>query len=389
VERLDALALTGATVYREPELEPLHDSAVLLRNGKIAAVGTRADIAIPDDTRVIDCDGCIITPGFCNAHVHFHERKWSDVAAIPALELARQLQDITRYRVTTCFDLSSPLQNTDRLRRRIDSREVRGPRILTTGEGLIPVGGAPSADAFRALGLMPAALREVADATRARDAVRSLLEGGADAIKLFLSSPTAGALTFETVRAAIDEAHDAGKLVFAHPNTASDVLTGVDAGVDVIAHTTPRSGAWDANLIRAMREHGAALIPTLMLWNDLMRHDRLSVREQLAGAAVEQLRAWRELDGTVLFGTDLGAVKYDPTEEYQLMAEAGMAVPQILASLTTSPAHLLGRASNRGEIRAGGVADIVVLGVARLMDARDLASVRFTICAGEIIYEAS
>jgi imidazolonepropionase-like amidohydrolase len=389
VERVSALALTGGAVYRNPKEEPLRDAAVLLRDGKIAAVGARSEVALPENVRTIDCAGSSIVAGFWNTHVHFHERKWAEAPTIPASELERQLQDVTRYGVTTCFDLSSPLQNTQRLRYRIDSREVHGPRILTTGEGLIPAGGAPSADVFRALGLMPAALREVTDSAEARDAARTLLNAGADAVKLFLSSPAAGALTLETVRAAVDEAHDAGKLVFAHPNTAADVLSAVGAGVDVIAHTTPRSGTWGANVVQAMRKRGVALIPTLMLWNDLMRHDRLAVREQLLSTAVEQLRAWRENGGRVFFGTDLGAVKYDPTEEYRLMAEAGMTAREILASLTTLPARLLGGACNRGEICAGDVADLVVLGVERLRVALDFASVRFTICAGDIIYEAT
>lgn len=47
-----------------------------------------------------------------------------------------------------------------------------------------------------------------------------------------------------------------------------------------------------------------------------------------------QLRAGIASGGTVLFGTDLGAVDPDPSEEHVLMAQAGMSFSQILASLT-------------------------------------------------------
>ncbi|TMA19766.1 MAG: 4-alpha-glucanotransferase, partial [Deltaproteobacteria bacterium] len=87
---------------------------------------------------MVNCAGLTITAGFCNSHVHFFERKWANAAAIPAAELMRQLQDfLTRYGFTTVFDLSSPWQNTRVLRDRIESGEVPGPRIRSTGQGLL------------------------------------------------------------------------------------------------------------------------------------------------------------------------------------------------------------------------------------------------------------
>jgi imidazolonepropionase-like amidohydrolase len=75
--------------------------------------------------------------------------------------------------------------------------------------------------------------------------------------------------------------------------------------------------------------------------------------------AIAQLRAWIAAGNTVLFGTDLGAVDYDPSDEYALMAEAGMTFRQILASLTTAPAERFGEATRLGRIAPGFQADIV------------------------------
>ena len=82
-----------------------------------------------------------------------------------------------------------------------------------------------------------------------------------------------------------------------------------------------------------MKKRRVALTPTLTLWKSAMRHDRISAQEQFANTAIGQLRAWVASGRAVLFGTDLGAVDYDPSEEYALMAEAGMSFRQILASL--------------------------------------------------------
>src|SRR5204863_4601481 len=128
-----------ATIYVNTTEEPIRDGVVLINDGKIAAVGGKAFVQIPQTVQSLDCSGLTITAGFWNSHVHFFERKWANVASIPAPELSRQLQDmLTRYGFTSVFDLGSPWENTRRLRDRIESGEVQGPAIRTTGEGLVP-----------------------------------------------------------------------------------------------------------------------------------------------------------------------------------------------------------------------------------------------------------
>lgn len=58
------VAITGGTVYRvsAPKLE---NATVLIRDGKIVAVGT--DVAVPADARRIDARGKWVTPGFINS----------------------------------------------------------------------------------------------------------------------------------------------------------------------------------------------------------------------------------------------------------------------------------------------------------------------------------
>ena len=115
------------------------------------------------------------------------------------------------------------------------------------------------------------------------------------------------------------------------------------AGVEVIVHTTPQSGPWDAATVAAMKQANVALVPTLKLWRYELRHERTSLADRFVDTAVGQLRAWIEAGGTVLFGTDVGYMsEYDTAEEFDLMARAGMTPRQILASLTTAPAERSG-----------------------------------------------
>ncbi len=353
-------ALVGATIHISPTEEPILDGVVLIQGEKIVSVGHRAQMQFPKTAHVLDCFGLTITAGLWNNHVHFFERKWADVANIPAPELSRQLQDmLTKYGFTSVFDTGSVWENTRRLRDRIDSGEVPGPKIRSTGEGLVPPGALPSDQVLGMMGVMKLPAPEVADAPQAAAAAKKLLDAGVGAIKIFASAPRGAPLPESVFQAAADEAHRAGKPVFVHPNNGADVLAAVRGGVDIIAHTTPHSGPWDETLLAAMKEKRVALTPTLTLWKYYTRHDRLSAQEKVTRTEIGQLRACIATGGEVLFGTDLGAVEYDPSEEYALMSQAGMTFRQILASLTTAPAERFGDANKLGRVAAGFQADLV------------------------------
>ena len=386
-----ALALVGGTIYVNPTAEPIKDGVVLIKGEDIVALGTRAEVQVPPGVRVIDCSGLTITAGFWNSHVHFFEKKWANAGNIPAAELAAQLQDmLTRFGFTSVFDLGSTWENTRRIRDRIEAGEVPGPRIRSTGEALVAPGALPSQTVLNMMGLMPFPAPEVSNAQQASAAAKKLLDEGVDGIKVHLQPPPAPKppMPEEAMAAAIREAHKAGKPAFVHPNTAADVMAAVRDGVDVVAHTTPRSGPWNEELISEMKAHNVALTPTLTLWKFFLRHERISVQQKMVSTAVDQLRMWVASGGTVLFGTDLGAVDYDPSDEYALMAEAGMNFRQILASLTTAPADRFGDSKHLGQVRAGFQADMAVLKGDPASDIHALTAVRYTLRAGKIIYRA-
>jgi imidazolonepropionase-like amidohydrolase len=175
--------------------------------------------------------------------------------------------------------------------------------------------------------------------------------------------------------------------VFAHPTRRDGLLAAVRGGVDVLAHTTPQSGPWDETVLETMQEKHVALIPTLKLWKYELRHDRPSDLDRFVKTSVGQLRAWAASGGTVLFGTDLGYMNdYDPTEEYALMAQAGMTFRQILAALTTAPAGRFGESKELGRIAPGLAADLVVLNHDPSQNIRAFGDAHYTLREGKLIY---
>src|SRR2546426_970503 len=290
--------------------------------------------------------------------------------------------------VVHAVDTGSLLENTLALRRRIESGEVAGPSIRTAGIGFVPVDGSPYY-------VLPARLPELTDAAQTAFVVNGQLDGGADVVKLFTGSWARPDLILvmpvDLVRAATEAAHRRGKLVVAHPSNSAGARAAIEGGVDILVHTFPSEldrRLWDRQLPGMMLERRMALVPTLKLFPHEIRKLGLpaGVAEIVLGNARDQLRAFAERGGQVLFGTDVGYMTdYDPTDEYVYMQQAGLSYGQILAALTTAPAERFGVANRTGRLAVGFDADVVVLEGDPASDIRALARVRTTLRAGRVI----
>src|SRR2546421_1412987 len=102
------LALVGGNVYAAPDAAPLADAIVIASDGVITAIGSRSDVQIPADARVIDCTGKTVVAGFWNSHVHFTQAAWNNAGSAPAAPLAEHMQAmLTRWGFTTGWDVGS------------------------------------------------------------------------------------------------------------------------------------------------------------------------------------------------------------------------------------------------------------------------------------------
>ena len=390
----DTWVIHAAKIYPAPNVTPIENGVVLVRAGRITYVGTRSSATIPKSAQTSECSGGVLTAGFQNSHVHFIEPRWADAAHKPAVELEQSLQDmLTRYGYTTVFDTTSDQANTFALRARIQKREIRGPRIFSVGLGLFPPDGIPSYINDLPPDML-ARLHQPRTAEEARAAVRANIAAGADGTKLFLhTSPRQGVITrmsAEVARAAVDETHAHGKLVMAHPTTLEAIRLALDADVDVLVHTTlGEASPWDAATVASMKSAQMSVIPTFKLWvYELNKQDvPPNVVDSLVGATFKELQSFIGVKGQVLFGTDVGYMHdYDPTDEYVLMAKAGMSPAQILESLTTAPAARWKEEKRHGQIARGFDADLVMLAADPFEDVRNFANVKCVLRAGAPIY---
>jgi imidazolonepropionase-like amidohydrolase len=386
------LVLVGAKVYVSPITAPVVDAVVVVRDGTIAEVGRRGQVQIPKTALVIDCKGKVITAGFWNSHVHFTEDVWSGAADAPAQKLEQHMQEmLTRWGFTTVFDIGSFPGDTLALRKRVDNGEMPGPKIYTTAGNIFPENGIP-VYIPQALAAQLKPLEAATPADAARLAKQSLAAGG-DGIKLFTGAIEGhGKVTpmpTDVARAAVEVAHAAGKPVFAHPSNHVGTDNALAAGVDILAHTIPIETGWTAEELQRMKAQSTALIPTLTLWEVELEKEHASPEDEQAFVqrGVNQVKAYFDQGGTILFGTDVGYTQhYDTTEEYLLMAKGGMTWRDILASLTVNPATFF-KAAHTGELAKGSDADLVVLDSDPAADVRNFAKVNYTIRAGKVIYQ--
>ena len=170
---------------------------------------------------------------------------------------------------------------------------------------------------------------------------RTYLEMGLDGIKLFtgvyMGDKPVVNMDVAIARAAVEVAHAKGKPVFAHPQNRTGLETVIEAGVDVLAHIIPGEPGYSPEQLARFKSQGTALIPTLSLFAKTIGGPALSAR--LTDSGVNQLKAFSENGGIVLFGTDVGFTTiYDTSIEYELMHRA-LSERQVLASLTTNPAR--------------------------------------------------
>jgi imidazolonepropionase-like amidohydrolase len=388
--RASDLALVGAKIYPSPTEGAIEDGSILVHDGRIVAVGPSAAFRVPHDATVIDCKGLVVTAGFWNSHVHILLPGLLHAEKLSSQQVTSQLQEmLTRWGFTTVFDIASVLSNTTLIRRRIESGEVKGPRILTVGEPFWVKGGTP----VYVKGFLEANhinIPEVESTAQATERVREQIRDGADGIKIFANSiEQDGILTMplDLARAIVAESHRVGKPVFAHVSNDQGIEVAVRSGVDILAHTTPADSLWTPLFAERLKEANMALTPTLTLWEVEYKGSDPDELKRGMGKATEQLKAFSQAGGQILFGTDVGYIeRFDTSEEYAWMSRAGMSFQQILASLTANPAQRFGYSTRRGRIAEGMDGDLVVLLTDPLQDATAFSKVRYTILGGKVIY---
>lgn len=387
------LALVGAKIYPSPTAPAIEDGVVVVRDGRIAAVGARAQVKLPAGAEVQDLKGAVVTAGFWNSHVHLIAPPLLNSSALadPALEgfMDRMFNP---WGFTTVFDIASAMSSANDIRGRIAAGKVRGPHILTVGEPFFPDHGTPIyvADLYRTTGLASPEIKDIASATaRAEHQIGE----GADGMKLFTGAIVGGKIgvlpmPVDQAKALSAVAHKHDRPVFAHPSDQAGLDAAIEGGADILAHAAHDAGPFSPELVGRLKARNMALVPTLTLFDVDGRSPGESDESHARYMAVvlQQVKAMKDAGLDILFGTDVGYIDVvDTTTEYRLMGQV-MSWREILASLTTTPARRFGKAAETGQVAPGLAADLVVLDADPATDVTAFAKVRETLRGGVVTW---
>src|SRR6266513_2550878 len=395
------LALTHVLLVDGTGAAPKTDQTIIIRAGKIAAVGPAASVQVPAGAKVMDMSGSTVIPGIVGLHDHlFYTAAGGRAVQMsytgPRLYLG---SGVTTIRTTGS---RAPYAEIN-LKDLVDHGRAPGPHIHLTAPYIT---GEQGRGSQMAIVNSPEAARRFVDYWVAE---------GATWIKAYTDIRRAD------LGAAIQEAHKKGIKVTGHlcsvsfqeavalgidnlehgMLTASDFTTGRPADVcptnlmTQITGSDPRGDAGQAT-IRSLVQHHVSMTSTLAVYEPFVanrptkdkrtlqamdpevRDAYMKMRQQIDSSATGWVspqafknamafeRAFVDAGGLMAAGVDPtgigGALAgYGDQRNYELFIESGFTPAESSQSMTLNCGKSLGVAQSLGTVEPGKLADLVVL----------------------------
>jgi imidazolonepropionase-like amidohydrolase len=411
---LALVALQGPAAARTPAVEPaivvraahmidvvngkLVDKPQLVVRGKrIESVGSASD-PVPSGAVVVDLGDLTLVPGLIDMHTHlsitlegdFVNRSVHEAAADDALRGAKTL--LAGF--TTVREMGSGDFVDVALMHAVERGDIDGPWIFPAGHAIGITGGHADETSFRPGLLERGPEGGIVNGTDdCLKAVRTQIKYGAKVIKCmatagvlsFEESVGAQQLTFDEMKAIVDEAARHGVKVAAHAHGAEGILSAVKAGVASIEH----GSLIDDEGIELMIARGTYLVPTQHLMRATNRDnlpEKLRAKfDYLVPRKDAGLRKAIARGVKIAFGTDAAVYPHgDNAKEFADLVAVGMKPADALRAATTSAADLLG-VDDRGVIATGKLADLIAVRGNPLADVSVLEHVEWVMHGGRVV----
>jgi imidazolonepropionase-like amidohydrolase len=366
--------------------------AVVIVDGRIQSVTAQGAAGLPKDAQRIDLPGQTLLPGLIDMHVHLtadarldgaHYREYTDSFWV-AVGVANA-KAMLEAGFTTVRNVGSSDYGDVGLKQAVEGGYVPGPRIVPAAYAL----GATGGHCDYTEGLPPSyaavAMPGIADSPDGfRLLVRKMRKYGAEVIKLCVTggvttrtdAPGAQQMSFDEIKAAVDEAHRLGMKVASHAHGASGINDALRAGVDTIEHASLA----DAESFRLARERGAWFSMDIYVDDYIlaegakngMYEESLAKEREIGLKQRQTFRAAHKAGVKMVFGTDNGAVfpAGQNALQFAKMVEWGMSPLEAIRAATSNAAQALARESDVGAIEVGRYGDFIAVPGDPLKDVR-------------------
>ncbi|QSX37297.1 amidohydrolase family protein [Shewanella sedimentimangrovi] len=389
------VAFVGGKVITMEEDKVIEDGVVIVKDNHIVAVGSRADVQIPKDAQLIDIKGKTLMPGLFDAHAHgsqaedeiIPQQNWNLYAGLA-------------FGVTTIHDPSNDTTEIFAASEQQKAGDIVGPRIFSTGTILYGAN-------------LPGYTSHVDSLDDAKFHLERLKKVGAFSVKSY-NQPRRNQR--QQIIAAARELEmmvvpEGGSLL-------QHNLTMVADGHTTVEHSLPAAAIY-SDIKQFWSQTKVGYTPTLVVayggisgenyWydkTDVWAHPRLS---KYVPGDILQARAMRRPhapDGhynhfnVAKVAKELNDIGVHPNIgahgqreglaahwEMWMFAQGGMSNLDVLKTATINPARTFGMEQQLGSIKAGKLADLIVIDGDPLADIRVTDKVHYTMVNGKL-YDA-
>src|SRR5437660_4255192 len=418
--RGEKLALDGATLVYPDRNEVRHpntNTTIVINGDRIERIGPKI---LEKGTRVIDCKGKFILPGYIDTHIHFFQsadlftrpdgadlnnvRPYHDEVAWVRSHVNDVFARYLRCGITSVVDVGGPFWNFEV--RKTANATAKAPRVAVAGPLISSV-------SREKLDLGDPPIVKIDNPDQAREFVRKLAAQNPDLVKIwYIVDKDHPVDSFRPiVRATVEESHAHKIRVAVHATELETARAAVEEGADILVHGVIDKPV-DEAFVKLLKDRHTILCPTLVVFERYGRtfshqlnltpeeqkwgnpeviatldvtkipQDKLPDRIKTALAdpnavldriqktyavALPNLKTLEDAGITIAAGTDAGNIGtiHGPAlfREFQLMKEAGLTPMQILQCATANAAKLFGgdTGAHIGKIDNGYLADLVIL----------------------------
>ena len=386
---------------------------VIIEDGKIKDIKQSND-DIGEDYKVIDLKGQYLLPGLINLHAHlFGTGKPSKVLGggsgqkllvkfvntslgKPVIDslVKKHVTSALNSGVTTIRSSGDFCFSDVRVRDKINSGEIIGPRLIVPGPAITCVGGHGDGT-FAVSNDDPNTLTEYVKSHKDKgvDYIKICVTGGVmDAKKK--GEPGEVKMTLEQTKAVCDMAHRLGLKVASHTESSKGIYVALAGGVDTVEH----GSFLDENLVQKFKENNSAFIvttspalplaklsPNITKLNEMCVYNSNVILDGMVKGAKEALKN----NIPVGLGTDASCplvTPYDMWREVYYFAEFyGVSNAFAIHTATLKNAQILGIDDITGSIEVGKQADLIVVKENPLENIKSLRKVNMVMVGGKLI----
>jgi imidazolonepropionase-like amidohydrolase len=371
--------------------EVRRNEVILIEGKTIERIGGETEVTIPAGTLTVDASSYTVMPGMMDIHLHlsaFNNRTFRN-CRVAQWEVTPQLQELyTLFHAQLCFEMGfTTLRDlggitsrglfTEELvavRNIINAGCIAGPRLLVAGFTIMTCSHLdlilPKA-ALRPHPMMtgdgPWELRKLArlNVRQGCDVIKACASGGGGTDN---EDPDVRNMTQEELDAIVDEAHALGKPCAVHCFTPESQRMALKAGADTIEHMVFH----DDETLERIRQAGVWMVPTLSHRTDHAIEIRrqtgtakfvLDKMKKLQPYCFETFQKCHRLGINIACGTDM---QLEPgmgsnAQELEIYCDLGMTPMEAILTATRNAAIAIGRGHDLGTLKAGNLADIVIV----------------------------